>query len=124
MRAFAECYRVDGRPLPAPDAGQEQSFTDLDSPDTGRDENGFMHRYVVREKVGKWSFAYAQLTDAEYRYLLDLFAGRGTFAFTCPAPGAGGGLRTVTAYMSGYGIAWRDARRGLWRNMKFDIIEC
>lgn len=124
MRAFAEFYKVDGRPLFAPDAGQELSFEDLDSPDSGRDEAGYMHRYVLREKVGKWAFTYTELTDAEYRYLLGLFAGRGTFAFTYPAPGTDDALRTTTAYMSNYGIAWRDARRGVWRNMKFNIIEC
>ncbi len=124
MRAFAEFYLVDGRPLYAPDADQQVRFEDLDGPDTGRDETGFMHRCIVREKVGKWSFAYAQLTEEEYRYLTGLFAGRGTFAFTYPAPGGAGALRTTTAYMSGYSVAWHHARRGVWHDMKFDIIEC
>ena len=124
MRAFADFYQVDGRPLLAPDADMEQSFSDLDSADSGRDEAGVMHRFVVREKVGKWSFVYACLTDAEVRYLLGLFAGRPTFAFTHPAAGSPQELHTVTAYMSNYGIAWRDAGHGVWRNLKFDIIEC
>ena len=124
MRNFAEFYQVDGQPLYAPDAEQDLSFEDLDSADTGRDEAGYMHRFVVREKVGKWAFNYAQLTDDEYKYLLGLFAGKGTFQFTYPAPGTDDDLRTTEAYMSNYGIAWRDARQGIWRNMKFNIIEC
>ena len=108
MRNFAEFYQVDGQPLYAPDAEQDLSFEDLDSADTGRDEAGYMHRFVVRE----------------YKYLLGLFAGKGTFQFTYPAPGTDDDLRTTEAYMSNYGIAWRDARQGIWRNMKFNIIEC
>lgn len=124
MRSFAEFYKVDGMPLYAPDAEQELSFEDLDSAETGRDETGYMHRFVVREKVGKWAFNYTELTNEEYKYLLSLFAGKGTFTFTYPAPGTDNDLRTTVAYMSNYGIAWRDARRGVWRNMKFNIIEC
>lgn len=121
MRALADFLLVDGAPLYAPDADMEQSFEDLDSDATGRDQSGVMHRVVLREKVGKWSFAYTQLTDAERDYLLGLFRGKPTFAFTYPGPG---GPVTTRAYMSNYGIAWRDAGRGVWRNLKFNIIEC
>ena len=37
----------------APDEGVEMSFEDLDSADAGRDEAGYMHRSVVRYKVGE-----------------------------------------------------------------------
>ena len=124
MRAMAPFYQVDGQPLYAPDADMEQSFEDLDAADSGRDEAGVLHRFVVRHKVGRWSFSYAWLTDAEVQYLLGLFAGKATFAFTYPAAGTAQGTATCTAYMSRYSIAWRDARRGLWRNFKFNIIEC
>ena len=38
--------------------------------------------------------------------------------------GAGSGAETTTCYCSNYGICWRDARQGIWRNFKFNIIEC
>ena len=67
---------VDGRPMPAPDAEADFSFTDLDASDSGRTEDGVMHRIVVREKVGAWGFAYSHLTDEELAYLKGLFAGK------------------------------------------------
>lgn len=121
MRALTDLLLVDGSPLYAPDADMDQNFEDLDSDATGRDQSGIMHRFVVREKVGKWSFAYTQLTDDERKYLLGLFKGKPTFNFTYQGDN---GPVTTRAYMSNYGIAWRDARRGIWRNMKFNIIEC
>ena len=48
---------------------------------------GVMHRIVVREKVGTWGFTYSRLTDAQYAYLVGLFAGKAQFSFThtaCP----------------------------------------
>ncbi len=123
MRAFAPFFFVDGQPLLAPDADMEHSFEDIDAADSGRDEAGLMHRTVVRRKVGSWSFAYAALTEEERQYLLSLFEGKSTFVFTHPAR-TGAGVESCTAYMSRYGIAWRSARRGCWRNLKFNIIEC
>ena len=117
-------FLVDGQPLYAPDGDMEHSFEDLDAADTGRDESGVMHRIVVRHKVGSWSFTYSFVSDAELRYLLGLFAGKSTFAFTHPDALNPAAAVTTTAYMSKYGIAWHDARRGCWRNLKFNIIEC
>ncbi len=124
MRPFAPIFAVDGQPLLAPDAGMEQSFEDLDSADSGRDEAGVMHRAMVRTKVGTWSFAYAFLTEEERQYLLSLFAGKSTFVFTHPGKADSARPESCAAYMSKYGLAWHDAKRGLWRNLKFNIIEC
>ena len=49
------------------DCDIEPSYSDLDASDSGRDEAGFMHREVVREKVATWPIAYSCLTDDEYK---------------------------------------------------------
>ena len=124
MAQTVDFYRIDGVPMPAPDAEPVFTFTDLDASDAGRDESGVMHRVVVREKVGSWSFAYSHLTDAEYAALGALFAGKATFAFTHPKPGSSTETQVSTCYCSNYSIAWRNARTGTWRNCKFNIIQC
>lgn len=108
----------------APDAGLEPSYSDLDSSDSGRDEAGYMHREVVREKVATWPIAYSSLTDAEYAYTIGLFAGKSTFAFTHPKAGSSSETVTTNCYCSKFGISWYSARQGRWKNLKFNIIEC
>ena len=56
-------FQIDGKSLYAPDCDIEPSYSDLDSSDSGRDEAGYMHREVVREKVATWPIAYSCLTD-------------------------------------------------------------
>ena len=119
---FFEEYQVDGRALPAPDADVEISFSDLDDGDAGRDESGVMHRIVVRRRVGSWTFQYSTLTEETYRYIRGLFAGKDTFTFTYRRPE--GTMRAVTAYCSGDSITYHNARLGLYKNLKFSIIEC
>lgn len=80
-------FQIDGKSLYAPDCDIEPSYSDLDSSDSGRDEAGYMHREVVREKVATWPIAYSCLTDDEYKYTIGLFAGKATFQFTHPKAG-------------------------------------
>lgn len=124
MNTLTQLYLIDGKPLLTPDAGVQMSFTDLDSGESGRDESGFMHRIVKRYKVGVWSFSYSHLTQEEYSYLLSILPKSGSFSFTYPAPEDISQSRTATAYLSQYGIVWHSARTGMYRNLKFDIIEC
>ena len=81
-------FQIDGKSLYAPDCDIEPSYSDLDSSDSGRDEAGYMHREVVREKVSTWPIAYSCLTDDEYKYTIGLFAGKATFQFTHPKAGS------------------------------------
>ena len=118
---LTELYQINGQPMVAPDAGVEMSFTDLDDAQSGRDESGYMHRIVVRQKVGVWNFVYSHLTREEYSYLLSILPTGGSFTFTYPTED---GSRNTRAYLSGYSVVWQDARTGLYRNMKFSIIEC
>lgn len=124
MRKTVPFYQIDGQPMLAPDADPQFTFNDLDSSDSGRDESGVLRRIVVREKVGSWSFAYSYLTDEEYAAIVHLFSGKPTFAFTHPTPGSSTDTSISTCYCSNYSISWRNAHSGLWKNLKFDIIEC
>lgn len=123
MRQKVDFYQVDGQPMPAPDEEPEFSFADLDASDSGRDESGVMHRIVVREKVGTWSFSYAHLSDEDLAYLRNLFAGKAQFTFTHPVFGSNA-TESCTAYMSQYSAVWKNQRTGQWRNFKFNIIQC
>ncbi len=124
MRQKVDFYQVDGQPMPAPDEEPEFSFADLDASDSGRDESGVMHRIVVREKVGTWSFSYAHLSDEDLAYLRNLFAGKAQFTFTHPVFGSSNATESCTAYMSQYSAVWKNQRTGQWRNFKFNIIQC
>lgn len=121
---LTQLYQIDGAPLLAPDAGVEMSFEDLDAAESGRDEAGFMHRIVVRSKVGVWNFTYSHLTEKEYAYLLSVLPTGGSFTFTYPALGNSSKLTHTTAYLSRYGVVWHNARTKDYRNLKFSIIEC
>ena len=124
MRQKVDFYQVDGQPMPAPDEEPEFSFSDLDASDSGRDESGVMHRIVLREKVGTWSFSYAHLSDEDLAYLRNLFAGKAQFTFTHPVFGSSNATESCTAYMSQYSAVWKNQRTGQWRNFKFNIIQC
>lgn len=117
MWGYSPDYTVDGRPLLDSSEDAEQSFSDLDASDSGRDESGYMHREVLREKVGTWSFNYPLLDAEDYAYMKSLFNGRATFTFAHPEG-------SCTAYMSKYSIVVKNHRTGLYKNLKFNIIEC
>lgn len=117
-------FLIDGEPMLIPDADMELSFEDLDGASAGRDESGVMHRQVLRQKVGKWSFVYSRLSREEYAYMERLFAGKSHFQFTYPSLTQPDGTSTVTAYRTSHGIGWHNAKTGWFRNYKFSIIEC
>ena len=124
IRSYSTQYTIDGSPMLEPDEEAELSFTDLDASDSGRTEDGVMHRIMVRQGVGTWGFAYAHLTDAELAYMESLFAGKAEFTFTHPKFGDSGAAETCTAYRSQFSAAWKSKITGEWRNYKFNIIQC
>lgn len=121
IRAYSTQYTIDGQPLLEPDAGAELSFADLDAGDSGRTEDGVMHRIVVREKVATFGFAYALLDREDFAYLQGLMAGKAQFAFGYV--GADGQPHSITAYCAKTSIA-RQTRDGMYKNYKFNIIQC
>ena len=122
MRKLDKACQVDGVPLLIPDGDLAMHFQDLDSPDSGRDESGYMHRFVMRERVKTWEFSYGFLTAEEYQYLESLFCGKQTFLFRFPAPD--GTAQICRAYCAKSSIVLHNRQLGIYRNLKFNIIEC
>ena len=83
-RSFTNIFRINGKPMFAPDEDVAVSYSDLDADDSGRDESGYMHRIVVRYKMGTWSFEYSHITEEEKRYMEELFGNEPDFDFTDP----------------------------------------
>ena len=124
MRATTQLFQINGKPMLAPDAEVVVSYSDLDASDAGRDESGFMHRIVVRHKVGSWKFSYSHLTEEEKRYMESLFSDAATFQFLHPSRLDAGVAEESLCYRSKYDISWKNARTGLWSGYGFSIIEC
>lgn len=124
MRDTTSLFQINGNPMLVPDAGVEFSYEDLDDSSSGRDESGYMHRFVVRTKVGKWAFSYETLTEEEKNYMESLFGSSGTFSFTHPSRLNSGTRETTTCYRSKVSLNWYNAKTGIWKNYKFNIIEC
>ena len=62
--------KINGTELPAPTAYSVQ-YSDIDSADTGRAENGKMTRNRIRAGVVKISVSWSKLTQAETDIVLD-----------------------------------------------------
>lgn len=123
-RAKTDLFKVNGVPLLAPDEEMEYSYEDIDSADAGRDEAGYMHRILVRAKVGKWSFSYSSLSEEEYNYMERVFGEVDVFQFTHPSRKDSSVPEVTECYRSKYSIAWKSAVDKTWNNYKFNIIEC
>lgn len=123
MRPTTDDFKINGKPMLAPDAGVGFSYEDLDSDESGRDESGYMHRDVVRYKVGSWSIRYANLTQGEKNYMEGLFPDAPEFDFTRPDRLTGEPV-TTSCYRSKFSIDWWDSTCGVWKNYGFNIVEC
>ena len=124
MREKTDLFMVNGKPLLVPDAQVQCSYEDLDAADAGRDEKGYMHRIMVRNKVASWSFSYNHLTEAERSYMESLFGTAATFQFTHPDRLDASKAVTSKCYRSKYTISWRNAKTGLWSGYGFTVIQC
>jgi len=121
-RETINSFLIDGTPLLDPDSGIEYEEEDLLCTDGGRDEAGYMHNIVMRYGVKKWRFVYSILTAAEYAYIKKLFRGKTTFTFTFKDEE--GKIQQTTAYCTKHNTAYWSARRGLYKDLEFEIIEC
>lgn len=124
MKSFAEFFRVNGKPMFAPDEDVAVSYSDLEGDESGRDESGAMHRIVVQYKMGTWSFGYASITEKEKQYMESLFENKPDFLFTHPDRVYADKEATTRCYRANYSISWKNAITGDWRNYKFDIVAC
>lgn len=123
MRETTDLFLIDGKPVLIPDGNLGLTLQDMESADSGLDESAVLHRFLARHGVGKWTFSYEQMTQAEYAYMESLFAGKGEFLFTRPDAKDGTPIATK-CYRSKHQIVWRNAAAGQFRNYQFDIIEC
>ena len=57
-------YTLQGKALPAGGVVTVKQ-ADLDAPETGRDESGYLHRVVLRHGLRTWEFSYRDLTAAQ-----------------------------------------------------------
>ena len=124
MRAKTDLFKINGTAMLAPDEEVSVNYEDLDASDSGRDESGFMHRTVVRFKVGSWKFEYSHLTEEEKKYMESLFPDEATFQFTHPSRADSSKAETTKCYRSKFGISWKNAKTGLWSGYSFSVIEC
>ena len=119
-----DLFQINGKPLLVPDSGAGFDFEDLDDDSSGRDESGYMHRFVVRYDVGKWSFSFSCITEEEKRYIESLFPKAPYFEFTHPSVENSEVLVTEPCYRSKRGMSWFNAKEGVWKNYRFNIIQC
>ena len=119
---FCEEYKIDGSPVVAPDAGVRMSRKDVESTDTGKDEGGILHRFLLRSGVHTWGFSYSHLTEEEYQYMENLLTGKASFAFSYPTEN--GTIGSCTAYCPSSSVAIYNIRTGLYSSYSFEIVEC
>lgn len=123
-RTKTDLFKINGKPMFAPDSNVDFSYEDLDDSDSGRDESGYMHRIVVRYKVMTGSFVFSYISDEDMQYMESLFPDEPDFDFTRPSRLDPNTPVTTRCYRTKYGISWRNAKTGDWRNYKFNIVEC
>ena len=58
------------------------------------------------------------------QYMEGIFPDAPTFQFTHPDRSDSEKAVVTTCYRSKLGLSWFNAKAGLWKNYKFNIIEC
>lgn len=115
---------LDGRSLPEPaHGGAIFSVQDIDSAETGRNQEGTMMRERVATKI-KWQFTFPPLNRAMCSAILNAIADV-TFELEYPDPFSPTematktcyvGDRTAPAYSTAYGMP-------MWENIAFSVVE-
>lgn len=113
---------IDGQPVLVPDEGMDLGIEDLDSDESGRDDGGYMHRVVLREGMRVLPLVYSHLNHEDYRYMESLFKGKHEFKLTYQDPG--GEVYEYIAYRAKHSITLHNHRTGIYKNYKFNIVEC
>ena len=121
MRQKIDFFAVEGKPLLLPDGPVEVRCADVLSPESGRDESGRMHRFVLRDKLRSWKFTYRDLTQEEKIYLENLFAGKGIFSFTHPADDRENTKTDCSC--EDFSLVWRSWQGGIWGDMTFRVTQ-
>lgn len=109
---------IDGVSLPAP-MSYSVEYNDLDAPDTGRSEDGMLHRVRVRHDVAKIKLSWEQLTTETADIILNAIAPDSfevTYYF--------GVQKTATMYAGNRSCELRRINNGQAKwNISFDLVE-
>ena len=124
MRQTTDLFTVGGKPMLVPDEPVQIFSEDLQSPETGRDESGVLHRFILRHQMLTWKFTYRQLTEAEKAYMESLFPDGESFTFSHPGRLDSHMQEESICCRSDSSACWRNARTGLWENCTFRITQC
>lgn len=114
-------FQIDGNPLPVPSAMPKLTYNRLISSDSGRDEAGYLHQEIIRDSLLTCDLVYDWLTSEEYTYIIGLFAGKSTFAFTHPKAGSTTETVTDTCHIDGWSAAMFSPRRNRWAGLTLTI---
>lgn len=120
-RKFIEDFQINGTPMLNPDRGIGYEENDIMSEDSGRDESGFMHYFVVRKGVKTWKFVYSVLEPDEYVYIKNQLKDKNGFTFMYKDET--GEIHQTTAYSTKVSTEYWSARRGVYKNLEFEINE-
>lgn len=118
-----ELFTIDGHPMLVPDGDLSLCIEDVESSDSGWDESGVYHRFVLRHNVQSWDFSYSRLTQQEYAYMERLLSKKDTFCFGYESA-TDGSWQEVTAYLSKRSVLWHCAADGQFRDYRFRITTC
>ena len=123
MRDETLLFSVNGRPLPVPDGEVAVTYTDVEAMNPVRDQDGFLHRCVLRSAVAAWDFYYQCLTEPERQWLESLFPATGEpFLFVHPDREDLHKPAASLCYREKCTVALRDSR-GIWSDCRFRIRE-
>lgn len=123
MRAQTQLFHVNGKYLLAPDGEVAVTYADVEALPPVRDQDGQLHRSVIRGNAGQWTFRYCCLTEAERQYLESIFPAEGeTFVFGHPDRLDLNSQVNTLCYRENSSMTLRDAR-GLWGDCSFRIRE-
>ena len=89
-------YYIDGEPLPGGGVVVCRA-ADVEAGDTGRDESGYLHRWVLRRGLRRWEFRYRELPQKTAAALLSGLPGADTFLLETPEGQALCHLKEVSA---------------------------
>lgn len=123
MREKTTIFTVNGQPLPAPDADVTVVFRDVEATAPVRDQDGFLHRSVIRRALADWTFRYSRLTEGERQYLESLFPkDEDVFVFGHPHPEDLSRVKYTTCYREDLTLGLAHVQ-GPWQNCAFRIRE-
>lgn len=116
---------LDGVHLPEPaHKGAVFSIQDIDSSETGRNQQGTLMRDRVATKI-KWQLTFPPLSQQMLSSLLGALSSA-QFSFTYPDPLKSSGTSTVSCYVGDRTAPVYSTSEDLpmWENVSFSIVQC